>query len=257
MIRRIWLIGWEAFLDVARHKMLSVHLIFVLIAVGLFNLFGHFSTSPTLEYRMIQDVGISVISMFGTLLTLFIGAATLREDLNRKTAYTVLTLPLPRWEFYLGKLLGTLMAVITNIALMIIIFAGLLYIKFGTVWTAFFWIILFMTMEFAIISSLVLLFSLSDSTVLCFSFTLFLVIMGNLVDYIHHLVEEAGIPLLAWLNDAIFVVIPNFTYFNIKARILKEFAISWKMIGWGLGYASIYVLCTVAVGIFIMERSDL
>ncbi|NLI78804.1 MAG: hypothetical protein GX442_20480 [Candidatus Riflebacteria bacterium] len=257
MSRRILLIGWDALLDVARHKMLSVHLIFVLIALGLFNLFGHFETSPMLEYRMVQDVGISVISLFGLLLTLFIGVSTLREDLNRRTAYAVLTLPIARWEFYVGKLLGTLAAVVVNVAVMIAIFAGLLWLKFGAVWHTFFWIILFMTMEFSIIGSLVLLFSLADSTVLCFSFTIFLVIMGNLAEYVRHLAAEAGWPALDALVSAAYLVIPNFAYFNIKARIIKELTISTGLVGWAAAYGAVYVLCVVAAGIWIMERQDL
>ncbi|RCK81076.1 MAG: hypothetical protein OZSIB_2453 [Candidatus Ozemobacter sibiricus] len=257
MMRRIGLIAWDALREVARHKMLSVHLIFVLIALGLFHLFGHFATTPTLEFRMIQDVGISVISLFGLLLTLFIGVSTMRDDLNRRTAYAVLTLPIARWEYFLGKLAGTLAAVVVNVAVMIGIFAGLLYVKFGVVGPSFLWIIVFMAMEFAIIGALVLVFSLSDSTVLAFSFTLFLVIMGNLAEYVRHLAAETGWPALEALVGLAYVVIPNFAYFNIKARVLKELSISPALVGWAAGYGFVYVLCVVAVGIRLMERQDL
>ncbi len=257
MVRRIWIIAGNTLLDVARHKMLSIHLIFVLIALGLFNLFSHFSVTPELEYRMIQDVGISVIAVCGLMMTLFIGVATLREELNRRTAYAALTLPMARWEFYLGKFLGTLGATVVNIVIMVIIFATLLYAKFGLVWHTFFWVVLFMSMEFAIVSSLVLLFSLSDSTVLAFSFTFFMVVMGNLVDYVKHLVEEAAIPLLSWLTWAAYLIIPNFGYFNIKARILKSFSLPPELVGWAVTYCLLYVAFSLVCGILLMNRRDL
>ncbi|MFZ2957411.1 MAG: hypothetical protein WA705_11015 [Candidatus Ozemobacteraceae bacterium] len=257
MMRRIFFIAGNCFLDVARHKMISIHFIFLLIVLGLFNLFGHYSTTPDLEYKMIQDIGISVISLFGLLMAMFIGVATLREDLVHKTAYTVLTLPMARWEFYLGKFFGTLFSVALNVGIMICVFAFLLFLKFGTVWTTFFWIILFNTMELAIISSLVLLFSLSDSTILAFSFTFFFVILGNLATYITHLIEETGIETLSWLAKCAFVFIPNFGLFNIKARILKNFALSPHLVGWAVGYCILYLLFTVGIGIIFMERRDL
>ena len=83
MFSRIRLIMWDTFLDVARHKMLVVHLVFVCIAIGLFNLFGHFSTTPSLEYRMIQDVGLSIISLFGFLMHVH-RSTTLRDDISAK-----------------------------------------------------------------------------------------------------------------------------------------------------------------------------
>jgi len=257
MIRRTAIIAFDAFLDVARHKMISIHLIFLLIAAGLFHLFGHFSTSPDLEYRMIQDVGISVITLFGWLMTMFIGVSTLREELNRKTAYTVLTLPISRSEYYLGKFLGTLLATMVNVVIMICIFTGLLYLKFGVVWHVFFWIILFLLMEFAIVSSLVLLFSLTDSTTLAFSFTFFLVILGNLGSYIKHLIEEAGIPGLAAVGKVFFLVVPNFSLFNIKALLLKELTIPPALVGWAVGYCLLYLLFAVGLGIFAIKQKDL
>jgi len=257
MTRRVALIAWHCLIDVFRHKVVSIHLIFVLIAAGLFNLFAHFSTSPTLEYRMIQDVGISVISVFGLLMTLFIGVATIREELNRKIAYAILTLPIGRGEYYLGKFIGTLFATAINIAIMTTIFAVLLYLKFGIVWWTFGWLILFMSMEFAIVSSLVLLFSLSDSTVLAFSFTFFLYIMGNLADYVTHLLEEFGVSAINWIGKAAFLVIPNFSYFNVKVKILKDFAIPWTLFAWASAYTVLYIAVTVAIGIWLIKRMDL
>ena len=257
MKTRIWLIARNCLTDVVRHKVISIHLIFILIAAGLFNLFGHFSSSAVLEYRMIQDVGISVISLFGLLLTLFIGISTLREELNRKTAYTILTLPISRWEYYLGKFLGTLLATVINITIMVLIFSVLLYLKFQVVWWTFFWIVIFMTMEFAIISSLVLLFSLSDSTTLAFSFTFFLVIVGNLSTYVNHLIQEAEIPAFTYFGKVAFVFIPNFSLFNIKTRILKSLDIPFSLVGWSSAYCLVYIAVAVGLGMYIMEKRDL
>jgi ABC-type transport system involved in multi-copper enzyme maturation permease subunit len=257
MMRKTAIIAFDTFLDVARHKMISIHLIFLLIASGLFHLFGHFSTSPDLEYRMVQDVGISVITLFGWLMTMFIGVSTLREELNRKTAYTILTLPISRLEYYLGKFAGTLLATMVNVIIMILIFAGLLYVKFGVIWGVFFWIVFFMMMEFAIISSLVLLFSLTDSTTLAFSFTFFLVVLGNLGSYIKHLIEEAGIPGLEAVGKVLFLIVPNFSLFNIKALVLKELTIPWAVIGWASGYCLLYLLFSVGLGILAMNQRDL
>ncbi|MBF0548618.1 MAG: ABC transporter permease subunit [Candidatus Riflebacteria bacterium] len=257
MNRKVLLIAKQTLIDVFRHKVISLHLIFLLIASGLFNLFGHFATTPDLEYKMIQDVGISVINLFGLLMTLFIGATSIRDDLNRKTAYAVLTLPISRSEYYIGKFLGVTISTGVNILIMIAIFAGLLFIKFGTIWTPVAWILIFMCMEFSIVSALVLLFSLSDSMVLSFSFTFFLVVIGNLSEHIGHLVEELEIPMLSMLKKAVFLIVPNFELFNVKAKILKSLSISPTLLGWALAYTVLYISVTVFMATMIFERRDL
>lgn len=256
MIRRVFWIAWGTLQEVARHKMLSVHLIFLLISVGLFNMFAHFSTSPSLEYKMIQDVGISFIFLFGFLLTLFIGSSTLKDELERRTAYAILTLPMPRWEFYLGKSLGTLAATMLNMGIMIVIFTILLYAKFGTFWSGSLWMLAFMTMEFAIITSVILLLSLANSSVMTFSFTMFLVIMGNLKQFVSHLTDEAGIIILDWMVWAAYCIIPNFAYFNMKARILKGGGIPYETLMWAAAYTATYVAVATLIGMFSISRRD-
>ncbi|HNV71329.1 MAG TPA: ABC transporter permease subunit [Candidatus Ozemobacteraceae bacterium] len=257
MFTRVRLIMWDTFLDVARHKMLVIHLVFVCIALGLFNIFGHFSTTPALEYRMIQDVGLSIISLFGLLIALFIGSTTLRDDIHRRTVYAVLTLPMRRWELYTGKFLGTLLAVIVNVLIMLGILTFLLFLKFNVVWTGFHWVALFMLFEFSVMSGMVLLFSLADSLLLCFSLSLFTVMLGNMTEHVLHLVEHAEIPLLSFFTTTLYWVIPNFGYFNIKHKILKDLAISGDFALWATGYACCYLFFLLVAGSWLFEKKDL
>ncbi|MFC1745473.1 ABC transporter permease [Candidatus Riflebacteria bacterium] len=256
-MRNTWIIGKNTLLDAVRHKVFSIQFIFLLCAAGLFNLFSHFQSTVNLEYRMIQDMGISIIAFFGLLMTLFLGVSTLREDLDRKTAYVTLSLPIGRWEFYLGKFFGTLLATFLNVLIMGLIFSLLLFLKFKVVWHTFFWVLVFITMELAIVTSLVLLFSLTDSVVMAFSFTLFMYIMGNIVGYVKHLIAETGIQTLVLVSNLAYLAIPNFGYFNIKTRVLKDFAIPHELFLWAVAYCLVYLTVTCLVGILIMEQRDL
>ncbi len=257
MFSRIRLIMMDTFLDVARHKMLIVHVVFLGIALGLFNLFGHFSTTPALEYRMIQDVGLSVISLFGLLIALFIGSTTLRDELNRRTAYAILTLPMRRWELFAGKFLGTLLAAVVNVCIMLGILTFLLYLKFSVIWTGFHWVALFMLLEFSIMSGMVLFFSLADSLLLCFSLSIFTVMLGNMAEHVMHLTIEADVPLLTFLVKLLYWVVPNFGHFNIKHKILKDLAISPEFAFWAVAYAGCYLFFLLIIGSWTLEKKDL
>ncbi len=257
MLSRIRLIMLDTFLDVVRHKMLSIHLVFICISIGLFNLFGHFSTTPSLEYRMIQDVGLSIISLFGFFIALFIGSTTLRDEIQHKTIYAILTLPMGRWELYTGKFLGTLLAAIVNVLIMLCVLTILLYMKFQVLWGGFHWVAIFMLLEFAIMTGMVLLFSLSDSLIVCFSLSIFCVLLGSMAEHIQHLVVEANIPLLSYLTDLAYWIIPNFGYFNIKYKILKDLTVSPTFALWAIGYAGCYLFFLLVAGSWVLRKKDL
>ncbi len=257
MFSRIKLIAWNTFIDVARHKMLVIQFVFLGIAMGLFNLFGHFATTPSLEYRMVQDVGLSVISLFGFFIALFIGSTTIRDELQSKNIYSVLTLPMSRWEYYTGKFLGTLLATIINVFIMLLILIGMLYLKFKVVWQGFQWISLFMLLEFSVMTGMVLLFSLANSLITCFSLSILFVILGTMSEHVNHLVVEAGVPLLDWITGLFYWLVPDFSYFNIKYKILKDLTISGEFVLAALGYAACYLFFLLAAGSYVLHQKDL
>lgn len=257
MLRRISIIGIDTFKNVLRHKTIALHAVFLILCAGLFNLFGHFSINPTLEYKMIQDVGLSFITLFGFMMSLFIGSSALRDEINSKTVYNILTLPVERWELFSAKFLGTLLSAIINGIIMVVILSSIIYLKFKVFWSGFHWIVLFMLMEFSIMSSIVLLLSLFDSIVLCFSLSTFFIILGNLKSYVMHLAEHAEIPGLYTFTKFVYFFIPNFEYYNIKNKILKDLTITHDFAFWAMAYTLVYLFFVLLLGSWIFSRKDL
>jgi hypothetical protein len=137
------------------------------------------------------------------------------------------------------------------------ILTSLLYIKFGVVWAGFQWVGLFMLLEFAIMTGMVLLFSLSDSLIVCFSLSIFCILLGNMAEHVQHLVYEANIPLLSYVTDVAYWIIPNFGYFNIKYKILKDLTISPSFALWAIGYAGCYLFFLLVAGSWALQKKDL
>ena len=162
-----------------------------------------------------------------------------------------------RWELYTGKFFGTLLAAIINVLIMLGILSGLLYLKFGVLWTGFQWVALFMLLEFAIMTGMVLLFSLTNSLILCFSLSIFCALLGNMAEHVKHLAFEADIPMLSFLTDVVYWLVPNFGYFNIKYKILKDLAISPSFAFWAIGYACCYLVFLLIAGSWALNKKDL
>src|SRR5205085_2105904 len=70
------------------------------------------------ELKIIKDVGLSSIHFFGILITIFSGISLVFREMERRTIYLILSKPVERHEFLLGKFLGlawTLLAVLLSL----------------------------------------------------------------------------------------------------------------------------------------------
>ncbi|MEM9864376.1 MAG: hypothetical protein AAF938_22440 [Myxococcota bacterium] len=69
------------------------------------------------EHRVIVDLGTATISLFGVLVSLFLGSSLLYKEIERKTLYMVLPKPIHRHEFLVGKFFGIVLTGWTFVAI--------------------------------------------------------------------------------------------------------------------------------------------
>ena len=58
------------------------------------------------EARVARDVGLAGISLFGSLTAIFLGVFLLYTEVQRRTIHAIVSKPIERWEFVVGKYLG-------------------------------------------------------------------------------------------------------------------------------------------------------
>lgn len=75
---------------------------------------GEFASRSRL--RVVSDLGAASISVYGIVVAVVLGASSLYRELELKTLFPILTRPIHRWEYLLGKYIGTLLTVAVFIA---------------------------------------------------------------------------------------------------------------------------------------------
>jgi len=66
------------------------------------------------ESRLVRDAGLTSITIAGLLLAIFLSSSVISDEIEKKTALTVLCKPVRRSQFVLGKYLGILLAVLVS-----------------------------------------------------------------------------------------------------------------------------------------------
>ena len=82
----------------------------------------------TLSYvegdRILQDIGMASVRLFGVAIAILVGINLIHREVDRRTVYTILSKPLSRGEFLLGKFLGLTLTIWLQMAIMGVAFAG-------------------------------------------------------------------------------------------------------------------------------------
>ena len=81
------------------------------------------------ELKILQDVSFGAMTLFASIFSIVGTALLIPKDIEDRTLYTILTKPVPRFEYLIGKLLGILFLVAVSLVLMSILFFAVLYMR--------------------------------------------------------------------------------------------------------------------------------
>lgn len=127
---KIKAIALNTFKEAVRNKVLYFLLIFALLLMGFSGVISDLSiASPE---KLIKDMGLASIDFIGFLIAVFVGVYLVYNELDKKTIYTIVSKPIDRYQFILGKFFGLLITIYVNIAIMSIFFFAVLYFRDAT-----------------------------------------------------------------------------------------------------------------------------
>ena len=179
-LQRTLAICRNAFREAVRDRVLYNLVLFVLLLIGGSIFLGELSAGQ--ESKIIVDLGLSAMLLFGAFIAIFVGVGLVYKEIERRTLYAILSKPISRGQFLLGKYLGLGLTLLINVAIMGVgVSLALIYIHRGwdplvpKVWPA----ILLIYFELMILTGVALLFSSFSSPALSALMTFFIFIIGH------------------------------------------------------------------------------
>ena len=67
------------------------------------------------DLKIIKDLGLAALSILGLLIAVFIGIGLVAKEVERRSIYSLLSKPVTREQFVLGKYLGLVMTLAVNL----------------------------------------------------------------------------------------------------------------------------------------------
>ena len=236
ILRGPWSIAVYTWREGIRKKLLIGFFILSILVIFGSNVITSFMTelpgtnfSSDVDVRLIKDICITTISIFGVLITIFISASVVPTEVENKVIYTVLSKPVRRYQYLLGKFIGVQLVVIINLVLMGALFFMAIYFKQSVPPTLLLWAILLTYFEFLVVSSLTFAVSCtSTSAVLPTISGLFIFITGNLTEYLKNVSDRAttqqslttGEWAIGKIAKGLYYCLPNLQNFSMRDQIL-------------------------------------
>lgn len=257
-----------------RKKILIGFLILSLLTIFGSQFMTAFLTTTTeqgsqseLDIKLIKDICVTTISIFGMLITIFVSASVVPTEVDNKVVYTVLSKPVRRFQYLLGKFLGVQMIIAINLVLMGALFFLALYLKENVLPTLLLYSILLTYFQFLIVSAFTFAVSCTaNSAVLPTIGGLFIYITGNLTEYLRDVVERSGQTdqlldsIIGYAAQGLYYVLPNLQYFDLKDQILAlssndapRDTIFSQLIVYGL----LYALAGYLISYWVFRRKEL
>ncbi len=212
------------------------------------------------QYRVIVNIGLSAMEVFGTLIAVFLGAGLVAGDVQRRTVYPIVAKPVSRAQYVAGRYAGLVVTTTLNLAVMAVFFVAVLafYLR-GVgflVQAPFLATLASLALQFAMIAAVAVLFSTFTTATLAAIFTLSLVVAGHLASDLVRYWSRQGTGL-AWMGKALYLAVPNLEALNFKEAMVYKDALSSATVVPALAYGVLYACGVVAIAAAVFTRRDL
>jgi ABC-type transport system involved in multi-copper enzyme maturation permease subunit len=244
----------NTFLEAIRDKVL-----YTLIVFALALLLSSYVIAPLAlgeGGKILRDLGLSLAPLFGLAIVVILGTALVYKEMERRTIYVLVSKPLRRWEFLIGKYIGLLSVLAVAALLMTLFFYGVLYWLFVGGEARLLWGIGFSFCELAVISAVAIFFSSLSSPTLSAVFTLAVYVAGHWTQDLRTFSTKLPGLIFRELGTFFYYVLPNLEFFNVKNDVVHGVAVNPTHALWALGYALFYSAALLALASAIYERKS-
>jgi Cu-processing system permease protein len=258
----LWAIARSTFRQAIRDRLLYGILFFAVTMLFFGLVLGELSLHE--EERVVVDVGLAGISLFTVIAATIAGVTLLHKELDRKTLFTVLSKPIARWQFLVGKFAGLAVTILLVLALMGLVLVLILLGKGMAVPAALPSFLVLIAVEAVVVTAVAMFFSSFATPFMSGIFTFGLFVIGRNGDVLAELAGRRGIgaftgtvlQLLLDLTPNLYLFYPSGEMFESHYCSLHTSFVPLEYVGFSAAYGLAYAACLVILAVLIFRRKD-
>jgi ABC-type transport system involved in multi-copper enzyme maturation permease subunit len=254
-MKNIWTIAKNTLKLEVRDKILYGLIVFGLLYV-LFELF--LADLVLKELPMVKSFALTGIYFFNALVALFLGTTSFFKDVDRKIVYFILSKPVTRAEFLLGKFFGLCLVLLMTSAILAVAYLGLIGYVGGGFDVLGLLAIFMQFLEMALFIAFAIFVSTFSSSLLSIVYTSAAFFLGHVVSALIADARQMGITGIKYrLVQVLYYIFPNLEKFDIRNLAIHQVAFPWSAAGLAFAYAAFYIVFLLTVAIKVFDKKEI
>lgn len=275
MIGRIYCIAANTFLEAVRQKFFNSLLLISIALVLSANFFQQFDFG-TSELKFITDFGFGALFFFGSILAITATTQLFFNEIENRTALTMLAKPVYKLEFLAGKFFGAQLLMLVFTVVLSVVLAGILWWREAAIlgqhgsgghdvqslvrYSDIAVFGLLQWMKFGVICAISLFIGSFSNTNL---FTIIVSFFVLLICQLQYIARDAYMDMeqgpLRWIVNLLALVFPNFQLFNVGDQLvyIEHAGLSAMSVIQVVGYAAIYALVFLLLAFLNFRKREI
>ncbi|MGA9770858.1 MAG: ABC transporter permease [Blastocatellia bacterium] len=254
---KIAVIALNTFRESVRDRVLYNLILFVLLLVCASVFISELSINQ--ETKFIATLGLSSMLVFGALIAIFIGVGLVYKEIDKRTIYNLLSKPVHRHEFIIGKYFGLCVTLLVNSAVMTLgTELALVYVNHGlvplqlSVLSAAYLIYL----ELALLVAVALMFSTFSTPMLAALYTFAVYVIGHFSADLKLAAELSESIVVRGLLTVLYYIVPNLSNFGFITEASHGQVVPLRMAVSATVYAIVYISILLSASVLIFQRRN-
>ena len=253
---KVFAIALNTSREAIRNKVLYSILLFACLVTGTSAAFGWASIGDTIKF--VKDFSLFSTSLFGVVATVVLGVSLLNKELDKRTIYNILSKPVARWQFLVGKFFGLLATLAVMMALMAAALLTLLYALESRIDWQIVPAVAITLLELGILSGVAIFFSsIVVTPTLAGLFTAATFIAGRSAPMLGYLMTPDQPTTVRYIARGLHAVLPHLNQFYIADRTAYGLTLPPAYYVHATIYAAAYTALLLLISVAIFQRREL
>lgn len=257
MSQTVLAIAFNTFKETVRDRVLYAFVVFAFLVTLLGLVLGTISIGQ--DVRILEDVGLFIISTIGGIIAVFIGINLVYKEIDKRTIYLLFSKPISRWQFVVGKFLGLSWCILLVTFFMAIFLVGIIMLcspghpYIATMSASFALVYL----ELLFVIALATFFSTFATPLMSILFTIGLWLIAHLGDSLLLFAKLSTNKIIAAIFQSLYCLLPDLAQLTrLRGQIVSYESIHVETVVFLTSYIISYIVVLLTLATIITEQRE-
>ena len=212
---RVWAIAKNGFQEIIRDRILYFISFFSLLLILASRLLPEIAAGT--DEKIMLDFGIGSIALLTVVIAIFVGTGLINKEIEKRTLLMLIPKPITRSELILGKHLGLLGVLTVTVAIMMLIYLGMLSfssINYPLIPLSI--AAIYLLLELALLIAVAMVFGVFTSSILATLLSFGVYLMGHFSQDLVELGKISKNASIEKLTSSLYVILPDLSRLDLK-----------------------------------------